>query len=144
LDIKDIEIERKKYADLLDEYQEKCRQFKKLQSMYDKLKRKSVIELHQQALSIDTVSGSQMPSGANLGGYRSGLMTRPSMLTNPHQSRPGTSTVPGPVRMPLGGPPSFLNRMDHQQQVAPRPGPRSTGSGNMSFSNDSAFFLRTR
>ena len=47
-DEKEFEMERKKYAELLDQFQEKSRQHKKLQSMYDKLKRKSILDVHTQ------------------------------------------------------------------------------------------------
>jgi hypothetical protein len=46
-------LEKKKNAELLDQLSEKTRQFSKLQNMYDKLKRKATVEMHQQMITTE-------------------------------------------------------------------------------------------
>ena len=52
-------MEKKKNSEIFDQLSEKTRQLKKLQIMYDKLKRKASVEIHQQMI---TAENSQMVS----------------------------------------------------------------------------------
>ncbi|RHZ45296.1 hypothetical protein Glove_682g37 [Diversispora epigaea] len=51
---KDAELEKRKSHDLAEQLQEKGRQFSKLQSMYDKLKRRSLVPTIQQTINNTT------------------------------------------------------------------------------------------
>jgi hypothetical protein len=53
IEAKEFELEKKKNAELLDQLSEKTRQFSKLQNMYDKLKRKATVEMHQQMITAE-------------------------------------------------------------------------------------------
>ncbi|CAG8563899.1 3234_t:CDS:2, partial [Cetraspora pellucida] len=51
---KDMELEKRKTHDLAEQLQEKGRQFSKLQLMYDKLKRRSLVPAIQQTVNNTT------------------------------------------------------------------------------------------
>ncbi|CAG8562877.1 11698_t:CDS:10, partial [Ambispora gerdemannii] len=69
---KEIELEKRKSHDLSEQLQEKGRQFSKLQVMYDKLKRRTLVPAMQQ--TVQNVAGNNSISGIsgtsinNLGG----------------------------------------------------------------------------
>lgn len=65
IDAKEFELEKKKNAEILDQLSEKTRQFNKLQTMYDKLKRKGSVEMHHQMI---TAEHSQWIQGENFDG----------------------------------------------------------------------------
>lgn len=76
-DAKEFELEKKKNAEILDQLSEKTRQLKKLQIMYDKLKRKASIEIHQQQL-ISAESSQLMPADNYDGVYERYDQRRPA------------------------------------------------------------------
>ncbi|CAB5395765.1 unnamed protein product [Rhizophagus irregularis] len=53
---KDMELEKRKTHDLAEQLQEKSRQFSKLQIMYDKLKRRTLVPAMQQTVQNNTTS----------------------------------------------------------------------------------------
>ncbi|CAG8721233.1 14789_t:CDS:2, partial [Acaulospora colombiana] len=65
---KDIELEKRKTHDLAEQLQEKGRQFSKLQVMYDKLKRRSLVPTMQQTVNstAGNVTGGGKMSFPNL------------------------------------------------------------------------------
>ena len=54
-DAKEFEMEKKKNAEIMDQLSEKTRQLKNLQMMFDKLKRKASVEIHQQLIAADSM-----------------------------------------------------------------------------------------
>ncbi|GBB84773.1 hypothetical protein RclHR1_11340006 [Rhizophagus clarus] len=78
---KDMELEKRKTHDLAEQLQEKSRQFSKLQIMYDKLKRRTLVPVMQQTVQNNTVPnvGTCNPIGGCMNVRQDGISNQPGM-----------------------------------------------------------------
>ncbi|KAG9294629.1 hypothetical protein G9A89_008108 [Geosiphon pyriformis] len=102
---KDIELEKRKSHDLSEQLQEKGRQFSKLQVMYDKLKRRTLVPAMQQTIQNVVSSGAANGATGNNLGINCNL---------------GTRKVPIAVQAGINRRPfaeNLVNRPNHNSQI---------------------------
>ncbi|CAB5376428.1 unnamed protein product [Rhizophagus irregularis] len=78
---KDMELEKRKTHDLAEQLQEKSRQFSKLQIMYDKLKRRTLVPAMQQTVQNNTTSnaGACNPISGGMSARQDGVSNQSGM-----------------------------------------------------------------